>query len=113
LNASGTPGVPATYVTWHDNSAYKSIHTQDPGASMDDRFDFQLVSGEMMDGEGMSIIPGSYHPFGNNGTHTFNGQITTGTGASATVLAALRDSSDHLPVVADYQIPAKMQVQTD
>lgn len=108
LNASGTPGSP---VTWLDNSAYRSIHTQNPAGPMDDRFDFQLVSGEMLDGEGMSIIPGSYRAFGNNGTHSLNGAITTGTGASATVLAALRDNSDHLPVVADYQLPAMMGVE--
>ncbi len=110
INASGTPGVPATYVTWLNNSAYKSIHTQDPSGQMDDRFDFQLVSGELRDGEGMSIINGTYRAFGNNGTHTFNGNITTGTGASAAVLTALRNASDHLPVVADYQLPAKMGV---
>lgn len=108
LNASGTPGSP---VTWRDNTSYKSIHTQDPDGPMDDRFDFQLVSGEMLDGEGMSIISNSYRAFGNNGTHTLNGAITTGSGASATVLSALRTNSDHLPVVADYQIPAKLGVE--
>jgi endonuclease/exonuclease/phosphatase family metal-dependent hydrolase len=109
LNASETPtGLP---VTWLDNSAYRSIHTQNPAGPMDDRFDFQLVSGEMLDGEGMSIIPDSYRAFGNNGTHSLNGAITTGTGASAAVLTALRNNSDHLPVVADYQIPAMMGVE--
>lgn len=108
LNASGTPGSP---VTWRDNASYKSIHTQDPDGPMDDRFDFQLVSGEMLDGEGMSIISNSYRVFGNNGTHSLNGAITTGSGASATVLSALRTNSDHLPVVADYQLPAKLGVE--
>ena len=108
IGASGTPSSP---VTWRDNASYKAIHTQDPAAPMDDRFDFQLVSGEMLDGEGMSTIAGSYRTFGNNGTHTMNSTITTGSGASSTVLSALRDSSDHLPVVADYQIPAKLGVQ--
>ncbi|QDT71519.1 hypothetical protein [Lacipirellula limnantheis] len=108
LNASGTPGSP---VTWRDNSAYKAIHTQDPDGPMDDRFDFQLVSGEMLDGEGMSIVLNSYRTFGNNGTHSLNGAITTGSGASAAVLSALRSNSDHLPVVADYQLPAKMGVE--
>lgn len=108
LNASEVAGQP---VTWLDNNAYRSIHTQNPAGPMDDRFDFQLVSGEMLDGEGMSIIPGSYRAFGNNGTHSLNGAITTGSGASATVLNALRQNSDHLPVVADYQLPAKMGVE--
>jgi endonuclease/exonuclease/phosphatase family metal-dependent hydrolase len=108
LDKSEKEGLP---VTWRDNSEYKSIHTQDPDGPMDDRFDFQLVSGEMLDGEGMSIISNSYRTFGNNGTHSLNGAITTGTGASSTVLSALRSNSDHLPVVADYQIPAKMGVE--
>lgn len=108
LNASGTPGSP---VKWLDNNALRWLHTQNPAGPMDDRFDFQLVSGEMLDNEGMSIIPGSYRAFGNNGTHLLEGAITTGTGASPTVLNALRQNSDHLPVVADYQLPAKMGVE--
>jgi hypothetical protein len=75
---------------------------------MDDRFDFQLVTGEVLDGEGFDYLAGSYHAFGNNGTHNLNGSITTGTGASAIILNALKANSDHLPVVADYQLPAKM-----
>ena len=108
-----TPG------TWHDNGSVKQVHTQSPaatgeqipgysGGGVDDRFDFQLVTGEVVDGEGFDYLPGSYHPFGNNGTHSLNGSITTGTGASPAVLDALIHNSDHLPVVADYQLPAKM-----
>jgi hypothetical protein len=87
---------------------------------MDDRFDFQMIATELNDGEGLSYIgPGvgdlsasqhSYRAFGNNGTHYINNDISTGTGASPAVLAALETASDHLPVVADYQIPAKMSV---
>jgi hypothetical protein len=113
-------------VTWSDNATYKSIHTQGPvvdsdpnwpyftgqvPGGMDDRFDFQLVTTELTDGEGMSYLGGSYRTFGNNGTHSINQAITTGTGAAANVLAALAEVSDHLPVVVDYQMPAKMQVQ--
>ncbi len=99
----------------------RHVHTQSPavagdpihtegGASggMDDRFDFQLVTGEFLDNEGLSYIPNSYRAFGNNGSHALDGRITTGNGASPTVLTALLNNSDHLPVVADYQLPAKM-----
>jgi endonuclease/exonuclease/phosphatase family metal-dependent hydrolase len=105
--------------TWHSNLSAKVVHTQAPsvnppeplfGGGMDDRFDFQLVSGELLDGEGLSYVSGSYHAFGNNGTHALNGSITTGSGAAAPVLSTLANISDHLPVVADYQLPAKMQV---
>lgn len=95
------------------------LHTQSPAADgegipgyaesgMDDRYDFQLVTSELLDGEGLSMLSGSYRAFGNNGSHDFNGSITTGTGASPDVLSALKANSDHLPVVADYQLPAKM-----
>ncbi|QDU70753.1 hypothetical protein [Mucisphaera calidilacus] len=101
---------------WHNSSSFKDVHTQAPstnppsglvGGGVDDRFDFQLVTEELMDAEGLAYITGSYHAFGNNGTHTFNNSITTGTGASPQILSLLTTVSDHLPVVADYQLPAK------
>jgi hypothetical protein len=105
--------------TWLDNTTFKQWHTQSPaatgenipgyaGGGMDDRFDFQLITGEVQDGDGFDYLTGSYRTFGNNGTHNLNGSITTGTGASVSVLEALKANSDHLPVVADYQLPAKM-----
>lgn len=105
--------------TWLDNAAFKQWHTQSPaatgenipgyaGGGVDDRFDFQLITGEVQDTEGFDYLSGSYRTFGNNGTHTLNGSITTGTGASVAVLDALKANSDHLPVVADYQLPSKM-----
>ena len=101
---------------WNDSSQFKWVHTQAPavnpsglvGGGVDDRFDFQLVTGEFLDGEGLDYLSGSYHTFGNNGTHQLNGAISTGTGAAPNVLAALEAVSDHLPVVADYQVPASM-----
>lgn len=120
------------FATWHDNNALRYTHTQSPTTDssgglttggMDDRFDFQLVSGEVRDGEGFSYIgPGvgdvsvsqhSYHAFGNNGTHIMNGDInvSSNTAQPTNVLDALRTVSDHIPVVADYQLPAKMGVQ--
>ncbi len=101
---------------WYNNPAFKSLHTQDPGVAMDDRFDLQLLSGELFDGVGLEYVDGSYHVFGNNGTHTFDSTITTGTGASPEVLDALAAASDHLPVVADYELldttPGVQIVQT-
>ncbi len=118
---------------WSNSAAFLDIHTQSPVTTprysgqttggMDDRFDFQLVTAALMDSEGMSYIGGSYHAFGNTGTHVFNGEITSGSisalaarlpGYTTTqaqgVLDALTTASDHLPVVADYQVPAKMGV---
>jgi hypothetical protein len=53
------------------------------------RFDWQMITGERQDNEGMSILSGSYHAFGNNNTHSINGHISTGSGATLTVLNAL------------------------
>ena len=120
--------------SWSDNSSFRDVHTQSPTTTshfggqvtggMDDRFDFQLISSALKDGEGLSYIgtgipnlhisPSrhSYHAFGNNGTHSLNGDITSGTGAASNVLTALTANSDHLPVVADYQLPARMSVSS-
>lgn len=110
--------------TWNNNSSFAEWHTQSPcensctggfaSGGVDDRFDFQLVTGELLDNEGMSYINGSYHTFGNNGS-TYNNAINVGNTISLngvtsfttqTVLNALENATDHLPVVVDYQVPA-------
>jgi exonuclease III len=107
---------------WADNNSFKDVHTQSPATvsayggqvlgGMDNRFDFQLVTNDFQDNEGLSYVPGTYRAFGNNGTHNLNNPITSGTGAAPAVLTALTTSSDHIPVIADYQIPARMTVST-
>ena len=118
---------------WHINPAYALHHTQSPcstaggncGASggMDDRFDFQWVSTEVTDGEGLDYIAGSYRAFGNNGS-TFDTAINNGntydfaangvtTFTKSQILDALETVTDHIPVVADYQLPAVMQAIAD
>ena len=47
------------------------------GSGLDDRFDFQLVTGEFLDGAGLNYINNSYHSFGNNGS-TYNTDIIFG-----------------------------------
>lgn len=87
---------------WRDNAAFRDLHTNDPGGPMDDRFDLQLISGELTDGLGLDYRGGSYTVVGNNGTHALDGLLSTGTGAPVNVLGALAGLSDHLPVLADY-----------
>ncbi|MEZ6193822.1 MAG: PEP-CTERM sorting domain-containing protein [Phycisphaerales bacterium] len=112
-----TPG------TWHNDIAFAPIHTQSPHdgsdglaqGGMDDRLDFHLATSEFLDNEGLSYIPGSYHAFGNNGT-TFNLAVNAPSNTyplTTAQLNALAHVSDHLPVVADYQLPAKMLVTID
>ena len=118
---------------WSNATAYRDVHTQSPVTSatfpgqvtggLDDRFDFQLVTGELLDGRGFDVIPGSYWAFGNTGTHSLNNTLATGSlpalqarlpgyspSAAATVIDALMAASDHLPVVADYRLPARLAV---
>jgi endonuclease/exonuclease/phosphatase family metal-dependent hydrolase len=111
---------------WHSDSTFAALHTQSTRGTdggMDDRFDHQMVTPGILDGEGFSYIgptsPGtagahSYRAFGNNGT-CFNGSVnkSTNTAQPRAVLDALFNASDHVPVVADYQLPAKMQVTYD
>jgi hypothetical protein len=114
---------------WNNNSAFASIHTQstrttplsDGGATggVDDRFDFQMVSNPVMAGEGLSYIGPttvgagsavhSYRALGNNGG-SFNEAIndSSNTAEPSNVLNALYNLSDHLPVFADYQVPARL-----
>ena len=117
--------------SWSNNSSFADVHTQSPCASscgsltsggMDDRFDFQLLTGEFLDGEGLSYISGSYRAFGNNGT-TYNANINAASNTypfngvtshtDSQILNALKAVTDHLPVVVDYQLPAVMNVVTD
>jgi len=123
---------PVTSVgSWTGNSAFKAVHTQSPATTaafggqvlggINDRFDFQLTTGELLDGRGLDAITGSYWAFGNTNTHTMSGAVTTGsptalaavipgytTTQASNVLTALSQVTDHLPVVCDYQLPAKM-----
>jgi endonuclease/exonuclease/phosphatase family metal-dependent hydrolase len=106
-----------------NNPAYAPYHTQSPCAGlgclgsnggMDDRFDMVLGTYSMNDGAGLDLVPGAlpggYGPYGNDGQH-YNQSIDGGGFNLAVPLAvatALRLSSDHLPVIATLQLPAKL-----
>lgn len=119
--------------SWNNSTTYRDVHTQSPVTTptfdgqvtggLDDRFDFQLVTGELLDGHGLDVIDGSYWAFGNTGTHSLNGALSTGNAATfqalmpgstlaeaTSIIDAIMAASDHLPVVADYQLPAKLAV---
>jgi endonuclease/exonuclease/phosphatase family metal-dependent hydrolase len=108
--------------SWHNNASFISVDTQAPavsppsgltGGGLDDRFDFQLVSDAVMssaDG-GLTYDPGTYHTFANNGSVGLNGNINDSSNTSfptlpnrTNVLNLLTTVSDHLPVVADYNV---------
>lgn len=98
-------------------------HTQSPrltagglvGGGVDDRFDFQLVTANLDDGEGISFIDGTHRTLGNDGNH-YDIAINTGNNTyypgdiarSNALAAALYAATDHMPVLVDYQVPAVM-----
>jgi endonuclease/exonuclease/phosphatase family metal-dependent hydrolase len=125
---------PLNLVTWpsigtriHLTQSTRVNALPDGGATggLNDRFDHQMVTGELLDGEGLSYmgfsstgfqgLENSYIAFGNDGA-IYNGAINAtyqNREQPMEVLDALHDFSDHLPVVADYQLPARMSVTLD
>ena len=97
-------------------------HTQSPrastgggliGGSLDDRFDFLLFNQEFQDGAGLDYMSGTLRSFGNDGNH-YDDAINDGTNTyfpgnnsrSNQLADALHDASDHIPVIANYTLPA-------
>lgn len=105
---------------WQDNPNYRVWFTQAPtdtppsgftGGGVDDRFDFQLNSGELTDAINLDYVSGTYHTFGHDGTIDIGGSVTDtnnkalpGVLNRTTIFNLLTTVADHLPVVADYRI---------
>ncbi|MBU1948795.1 MAG: hypothetical protein KJ927_08800, partial [Candidatus Eisenbacteria bacterium] len=118
--ASGIAGVVQDPIdspgNWHDGSSFAVIHSQSTrtiqfggGASggMDDRFDMILVGPAVQDDEGLDILEQTYATFGNDGQH-FNKALIDDPPhpeLPTEVIEALYNGSDHLPVIADLQVP--------
>jgi len=103
--------------TWNNNSAFADIHTQSTrttsfggGATggLDDRYDQLLISYSLADGEGMDF-EGTHVSYGNDGLH-FNMAINDGTNHAVgqAVADALHQAADHLPLYADFDVPARI-----
>jgi len=106
-----------TLGSWHNNSTYKTIHTQATrvyqlngfGAhgGLDDRFDFIFISQNLQSSTNLHYVTNSYKSVGNNGD-CFNLSIND-TSCTGTYSQSLRDTlytmSDHLPVVLELQTP--------
>jgi len=119
---------PLTLTGVWNNPAYAPYHTQSPCAGspcvgssggMDDRFDLLLHSYSLNDGLGLDVVagglPGGYGPYGNDGLH-YN-QSLDGSGfnnaVGLAVAGALRQASDHIPVIATLQLPAKLYCESE
>ncbi len=97
--------------TWN-NAAYAPYHTQSTrvrafgGGStggLDDRFDLMLFSQAIEDSGGMEYISGSTEAVGNDGNH-FDDSLNAmpNTYGSEDFINALYQSSDHIPVIAEF-----------
>jgi len=107
---------------WSDNAAFAAIHTQSTrtsqtnggcfsGGGLDDRLDHIMITDEIRDNtRGMRYLPNTYFALGNDGAK-FNQAINNGNNFSvpANVLNALYNMSDHLPVIAEFEI-ARQQI---
>jgi hypothetical protein len=96
---------------WNNNYDYRHVHTQSTrsenlndgcfvGGGSDDRFDFILVSNEVMNNSvGVKYIPDSYNAVGQDGSF-YNGELTYvgNTAVPDAVALAMYEASDHLPV---------------
>jgi hypothetical protein len=101
--------------SWHVNSTYKDYHTQSTRSSyngcaasggMDDRFDFIMASGNIMNGtDKIQYINDSYTTLGQDGS-SYNSSLNTSDNSSVptAVAHALYENSDHLPVLLDIKI---------
>lgn len=110
-------------------TANSIVHTQSPrdisagglvGGGLDDRFDLLLTTVQLADGGGLSIMPGTCRTLGNDGNHyqrAINDGANTyypGQSSRSSQLAnALFAASDHLPVIADLQVPARLSATLD
>ncbi len=109
--------------SWNNNSLFSGIHTQStransscdggaPGGS-DDRLDFILCSKAIKeDSSRVKYLTGTYKTVGQDGLH-FNQALNSSplnTTVPANVLNALFNMSDHLPVLAKFQIRAASSV---
>lgn len=99
---------------WNNNRYFREYHTQSTrsgdggndcfsGGGMDDRFDFILMSGSIINGtKGITYCQNSYWAVGQDGNR-FNGAINSPQNSTlpSNVIDALYNMSDHLPVVAE------------
>jgi len=97
----------ASFAGVHTQSTRQSSTSCFAGGGMDDRFDLILSTQEVLDGsKGVRYKEGSYKALGNHGG-SYNTDLICGppnNTVPATVCLALRDMSDHLPVVMEVEI---------
>ena len=107
---------------WNENQNYARFHTQATaswidndcrsGGGLDDRFDFILMADEIAFGyHDIRYVSDSYQAVGNDGQH-FNQSVNQGNNSSApaSVVEAVFNCSDHLPVTMKMTVNAHLSV---
>lgn len=101
---------------WNNSPSYSDYHTQSTHddynndcfsyGGMDDRFDFILISSSIKDGTAnIQYVDDSYWAVGQDGNRRNSTLINpTNNTLPSNVITALYNMSDHLPVVAKFQI---------
>lgn len=110
---------------WHENLNFTDIHSQSTriyagpfgagaGGGLDDRFDFILLSENIMTNSKLEYISGSYKTIGNNG-NCFKNDINN-PDCSGYYSSQLRENlfnmSDHLPISLDLQTEKEFVLNT-
>ncbi|WP_339610729.1 T9SS type A sorting domain-containing protein [uncultured Planktosalinus sp.] len=111
--------------SWNNNASFSYLHTQSTrlsssgfgggaGGGLDDRFDFILISENMLDNPEMMYVENSYKAYGNN-SNCFNDRIDS-PDCNGVFEQSLRDNlylmSDHLPVVMELQTDRTLSTST-
>ncbi len=111
--------------SWHDNINFQDIHSQSTrissrgfgsgaGGGLDDRFDFMLISENMLTDPKLRYVPDTYQAFGNNGNcfdNNINDEDCVGY-FSQELRNRLYYMSDHLPIVMTLETNKEMVLST-
>ncbi len=109
---------PAPAGDWHDNADYANYHTQSTnyssngclaGGGLDDRFDFMLYTAPLKDGTmGIQALSSTFKVVAQDGHH-FNSSVDYNGNSSvpSNVLSALKNNSDHLPIMMRLYLDAQ------
>lgn len=111
---------------WNNNEAFQSIHTQSTrvssggfgagaGGGMDDRFDFILISENMLTNPVMRYVPDTYKSYGNNGNcYNLDVRDPSCTGEFSQELRNdIYSMSDHLPVIMELETNKQIILATE
>ena len=110
---------------WHNNINFKDIDTQSThsvsendyvGGGLDDRFDFIMISSNLINSPALHYVSGTYGAYGNNGTcfnKAINSSYCQGTTYDYTLRQHLYQMSDHMPVVMQLETPGTLAVRQE